>query len=705
MAERATTGKPAGRGERAGAWWDVRPVALVETDSSGRILQWAMGAPELLGYTADQVVGRASLDLVPASERSTVRALQNAVASGHSVTGVFPVRSKDGSTVELEAWLSPLAGASGEAGEGWGLLALAVDARQARRARGAGALLEGLFARSPIGLAVFDTDVRFLRVNPALAAMNGVPAPAHIGRRMTEVLPGVNGEQAEAAMRRVLATGEPVMNFRRIGRTPADPDHDRVWSTSYYRLDDSSGRPVGVSAWIIDATRDYEGDLDSAPGLRRLELLNETSLRVGTTLDVARTGQELCDLAVPRLADVATVDVLEPVSQGGETLSGLSGGTAMRRLGKSPSHGSAVAALLTPVGGVLHFPSAAPYAQALIDRRPFLLPRIDARVIAPAAAHTQTPEKLRQAGVHSLMMAPLMARGLVLGIVTFLRAGDSPAFDRRDVALAQDMAAHAALCIDNARLYNREHDTALTLQRSMLPPHPSPPAGIEIAHRYRPASDVNEVGGDWYDMTTLAPGEVALVIGDVMGHGIQAAAVMGQLRTTARALARLDVPPNLLLHQLDTTLLELDDPLTATCLYAVCDAATGSCRIARAGHPPPVLITPDGATRLVDLPTGAPLGIGGIRYSTTSLSLEPGSTLVFYTDGLVEARGTDLDERLDELTKLVEGPDRDVDELCDTLLSELAPATAEDDIAILVARIGTAEHCYDGDDVSGMPGG
>lgn len=223
----------------------------------------------------------------------------------------------------------------------------------------------------------------------------------------------------------------------------------------------------------------------------------------------------------------------------------------------------------------------------------------------------------------------------------------------------------------------------------MLPQRPQPPAGIEIAHRYRPASDVNEVGGDWYDVAALAPGEAALAIGDVMGHGIPAAAVMGQLRTTLRALARLDLPPGRLLRQLDTALQELDDPLLATCLYAVCDATVGTCRIARAGHPPPVLITPDGAARLIDLPPGAPLGIGDIPYRTISLSLEPGSTLVFYTDGLVEARGCDLDKRLDDLTKLLQGPQRSVDELCDTLLSELVPDSAEDDIAILIARIGT----------------
>ncbi|TVZ84888.1 PAS domain S-box-containing protein [Streptomyces sp. BK340] len=477
---------PGGRAAvgHAAAWWDVLPVALVICDGDGRILQWAMAAEALLGYRADEVLSRSVTDFLLSEDRRAVPALGETVASGRSVIGSFLVRHKNGSLVPLEVWGCPAAGADDR---GWGMIWLAADARAAQRARGADALLDGLFARSPVGLAVFDTELRFEQVNPALEAMNGVPAAAHAGRRLGEVLPGVNTEQMEAAMRRVLDTGEAVVNFRRIGRTPANPDQDRVWSCSYFRLDDPGGRPLGVSASIIDITTDQD-DVDTARGRARLDLLNEAALRVGTTLDVTRTGQELADLAVPRLADIATVDVLAEVTEAADPLTGLFAGAVMRRLGKAPAYGMPAADVLAPVGGPLRFPAGAPYAQALIDRHPYLLERFDTQTLARAARHTPTPGRLDRLGVHSMLMVPLVARGMVLGMSTLLRGPGSPAFDTSDLSLACDLTARAALSIDNARLYHREHDTALILQRSMLPRHLHPPDGMEIAHRYRPAT-------------------------------------------------------------------------------------------------------------------------------------------------------------------------------------------------------------------------
>ncbi|MFD4261602.1 SpoIIE family protein phosphatase [Streptomyces sp. NPDC058534] len=665
----------------AASWWGSLSVALIVADDGGRITQWGMAAESLLGYSSDEVLGRDGIGLVAPEHQEAGRDLRSAVAEGRSVTGSVPVRHKNGSLVELEVWACPM---FGEAEGGRGLLFLAADARAAQKVRGAHALLDGLFAGSPVGLAVFDADLRFQQVNPALEAMNGVPREEHLGRRLGEVLPGVNSDQMEAAMRRVLVTGHPVINFRRIGRTPAS-ERERVWFCSYFRIDDPAGTALGVSASIIDVTAHQNGAPDTAVGRQRLEVLNESSIRVGTTLDVARTGQELTTIVVPRLASTATVDVLIDVTKGGEPADGLAGGSEMVRLGKSPAHGSAVADLLAPVGHLLRFPPAAPYAKALTDRRPFLLPFIDADTIAPAARHTPTPERLLRHGVHSMLMVPLVARGLVFGTLTLLREGDSPPFDSGDLDVVTDLASHAALCIDNARLYHREHDTALTLQRSMLR-RPEPPEGIEIAHRYKPASDVNEVGGDWYDLVDLGAGRASIVIGDVMGHGISAAAVMGQMRTTVRALAYLHLPPDQLLHHLDRTLQELDDPVIATCLYGVLDPAAGTCRLVRAGHPPPVLIPPDGIARLLDLPAGPPLGIGGIPYEATDVPFPPGSTLALFTDGLVEVRGLDLDDRLAELTALLTGRRAPLGRLCDRIFRRFAPVPAEDDIALLVVR-------------------
>ncbi|MGV9288342.1 SpoIIE family protein phosphatase [Streptomyces sp. NPDC003719] len=667
------------------AWWDVLPVALVVCDGDGRTVQWAMAAQTLLGYRPDEVVGRYVTELLLPEDREAAQALSEAIASGRSVAGSFPVRHRNGSVVDLEVWTCPAAEA---VSDGRGMICLAADARAARRARGAGGLLDGLFARSPVGLAVFDTELRFEQVNPALEAMNGVAAAGHLGRRLVDVLPGVNAEQMETAMRRVLDTGEAVVNFRRVGRTPATPDLDRVWACSYFRLDDPRGRPLGVSASIIDITAHQEDDAATSGGRARLELLNDAALRVGTTLDVARTGQELADVAVPRLADIAAVDVLAEVIEAADPLTGLVSGAVMRRLGKAPARASTAADALAPVGATLHFPIGAPYAQSLIDRRPYLLEHFDAATLARAARHTATPGRLHRLGVHSMMMVPLIARGFVLGVATLLRGAGSPAFGPADLTLAGELAARAALSIDNARLYHREHDTALILQRSMLPRHLSPPQGMEIAHCYQPASDVNEVGGDWYDVVPLGPGTAALVIGDVMGHGITAAAAMGQIRTAVRSLAHLGLPPDQVLSHLERTVQEIDDAMLATCLYAVCDATTGHCRLGCAGHPPPVLITPGGTARLLGLPPGAPLGIGDIPYVTTDVVLPPGSVLVLFTDGLIETRGGDLDQRLRDLTGLLSGGDHPLDRMGDTLLGHFAPAPAQDDIAVLLARIG-----------------
>ncbi|MFE2305472.1 PP2C family protein-serine/threonine phosphatase [Streptomyces sp. NPDC059431] len=445
---------------------------------------------------------------------------------------------------------------------------------------------------------------------------------------------------------------------------------------------------IGVIASLVDITEQQRDHLEAEAARRRLALLSEASIRVGSSLDLERTAQELADLAVPRLADAVTVDVLDALARGDEPGMGLTGGVALRRLGKAPLSGSKVTDVLAPLGRTLLFPVAAPYTQALVARHPFLTTRLDEQAVAPAARYSAEPAQLVSVGVHSFVMAPLVARDTVLGVATFYRTRPVGPFGSEDVTLAGELAARAALSIDNARLYHHEHDTAVVLQRSMLPQHITPPSGIAVSHRYLPASDVNEIGGDWYDVLPVSGGKAALLIGDVMGHGIAAAAVMGRLSASVRALARLDLSPVRLLHQLEAVLGDLAEPMLATFLYIVCDPATGQCTVTRAGHPPPALVLPDGTVRLVESPPGVPLGVGGVAFTPTEINVPPGSLLVLYTDGLIEARGRDLDERLAELTQLLADPQRQLDHLCDSLITHLVPAAADDDVALLVACIG-----------------
>ncbi|MFK0218430.1 SpoIIE family protein phosphatase [Streptomyces vinaceus] len=679
-----------GAAQDAGGWLGSLPVAQLATGADGTIVRWNRAAQELLGYAPPQIVGRHIAELLhPGADRSLGRALWETAVTGRGVMGTVTAWHQDGHPLELEIWACPVPGRRHGSSS---VLVFAADAHAARRIRGSSAVWDGLFARSPVGIAILDTQLRFLQVNPALEAMNGLPESAHVGRRLTQLLPEVNAEDMEEAMRQVLLTGEPVLDRRRSGRTPAEPSRDRVWSCSYVRVEDPGGRPIGVIASLLDITEQQRDHTEAEAGRRRLALLSEASARIGASLELERTAQELADLAVPQLADAATVDVLDTLARGDEPGPGLAGGVALRRLGKAPLTGSAVIGILAPLGRTLVFPAAAPYTTALAARRPFLIAHLDEQTVASAARHTSKPAQLLPVGVHSFMMAPLIARDLVLGVATFYRTSPAGPFGPDDVTLAGELAARAAISIDNARLYHREHETAVVLQRSMLPQHITPPPGIEVAHRYLPASDVNEIGGDWYDVLRLPGGKAALLIGDVMGHGIAAAAVMGRLSASVRALARLDLAPEALMHQLEATLDDLADPMIATFLYAVIDPVSGRCRITRAGHPPPATVGPDGTVRLLDLPPGTPLGVGGTAYSTTDLDLAPGSLLVMYTDGLVEARGSDIDVRLAELARLLAEPSASLDQLCDSLITQLVPASADDDIALLIARVGTAPH-------------
>ncbi|MFD7630019.1 SpoIIE family protein phosphatase [Streptomyces sp. NPDC059851] len=676
-----------GAAQDAGGWLGALPVAQVATGSDGRIVRWNHAAQELLGYPPPQVLGRHIADLLhPGADRSLGRALWETAATGRGVMGTVTAWHRDGHPLELEIWACPVPDRKGSASA---VLVFAAEAHAARRVRGSSAVWEGLFARSPVGIGILDTQLRFLQVNPALERMNGLPESSHIGRRLPEVLPQVNAAEMEEAMRQVLDTGEPLLDRRRRGRTPADPAQDRVWSCSYVRVEDPMDRPIGVIATLVDVTEQQRDHTAAEVGRRRLALLSEASVRMGASLELERTAQELADLAVPHLADVVTVDVLESLARGGEPGLGLTAGVELRRLGKSPLTGRALSDVVAPIGRTLTFPAGAPYTQALSVRQPYVLARFDQRAVSLAARRTDKPAQLLTAGVHSFMMVPLVARDLVLGVATLYRMRPIGPFGSDDVVLAGELAARAAISIDNARLYQHEHETAVLLQRSMLPQHITAPTGIEVAHRYLPASDINEVGGDWYDVLQLPDGRAALLIGDVMGHGMPAAAVMGRLSASVRALGRLDLPPTDMLHQLEAALADLAEPMLATFLYVTCDPRTGECTVTRAGHPPPVAVQPDGSAWVVSTPPGVPLGVGGIDFTTTRLPLQPGSLLVLYTDGLIEARGTDIDDRLGELTRLLAEPERPLDHLCDTLVTGLVPASADDDIAILIARIGS----------------
>lgn len=425
---------------------------------------------------------------------------------------------------------------------------------------------------------------------------------------------------------------------------------------------------------------------------RRLELLAEASTRIGTTLDVSRTARELAEMAVPALADYVTVDLPEAVLRGDDP---TGPGTGLYR---TVVHGIRDDCPFYPAGRQVELLPGNPIMRCLTEGHAFLEPELK----SAAGWIAQDPERAGQImarGVHSLIAVPLLARGVLLGIASFYRSQDPAPFGDDDSRLAQELAARAALCIDNARRYTREHALALALQRSLLPRGMPEQSAVEVAHRYLPAE--SGVGGDWFDVIPLSGARVALLVGDVVGHGLHAAATMGRLRTAARNFAELELAPDELLTHLDNLLVRLDreegdDHTTgstgivgATCLYVVYDPTSRECTMARAGHFPPALVLPDGSVSFPDLPAGPPLGLGGLPFETAEIELPQGSTLVLYTDGLVEDRHRDIDVALDQLQQSLTHADRSPEDTCQAVMDAMAPEHPSDDIALLVARTHT----------------
>ncbi|MFD5228510.1 SpoIIE family protein phosphatase [Streptomyces qaidamensis] len=417
---------------------------------------------------------------------------------------------------------------------------------------------------------------------------------------------------------------------------------------------------------------------------RRLELLSEASTRIGTTLDVRRTAEELAETAAPGLADFVTIDLPDAVLRGEESADPIAD------LRRTVVHGIREGLPFTPPGKRVDFGPTTPQLRCLSSGEAVLEPDLK----AAAGWLAQDPEHTARllAHVHSLIAVPLLARGVVLGVASFYRAGSS--FGDDDRSLAQELASRAALSIDNARRYTHERTMVLALQRRLLPHGLPDQDAVEVAHRYLPAE--SDVGGDWYDVIPLSGARVGLLVGDVVGHGMLSAATMGRLRTAARSFAELDFPPDEVLTHLDNLVGRLDreDPegkgagvIGATCLYAVYDPTAQRCLMARAGHPPPALVHPDGTVTYPDLPAGPPLGLGGLPFDAVEVGLPEGSQLVLYTDGLIEDRNRDVDAVLEQLREALAHPERAPEETCQAVLDTVAPAHPHDDIALLVARV------------------
>ncbi|NEB04210.1 SpoIIE family protein phosphatase [Streptomyces sp. SID13726] len=430
---------------------------------------------------------------------------------------------------------------------------------------------------------------------------------------------------------------------------------------------------------------------------RRLLVINEAGTRIGTTLDITRTAQELADVGADHLADLVTVDLLSSAFQEEGTYA-VDGPATLRRTAQAVSDGCPDPA---PGTGQTHtYPEGSEPARVLATGQPLRL-RVTADDVRLGRSAGHDPA-LGASGLRSMLLVPLWARGSPLGLAQFVRRQTDP-FDDDELLLAQEIASRAAVNIDNARRYTQERSTALTLQRSLLPHHVPKETSVETASRYLPSGSRAGVGGDWFDVIPLSGARVALVVGDVIGHGLHAAATMGRLRTAVRTLADIDLTPDELLTHLDDVVIRLQreeegdtDEISATCLYVIYDPVSRTCSLASAGHLPPAVVTPPAAvgdnspaSRAVDfpeLPIGPPLGLGGLPFETAQFELPPDSRLVLYTDGLIQSRSRDVEPALALLRDVLSRAPASLEETCDELLSALLPSRPSDDVALLVAQ-------------------
>ncbi|WP_329167229.1 SpoIIE family protein phosphatase (plasmid) [Streptomyces sp. NBC_01717] len=548
------------------------------------------------------------------------------------------------------------------------------------------AILHALFTQPSIGLHVLDPELRIVRFNFAAPGVQGLDLSDAVGHTWREL--GFGADDVETMLRTVLETGEAVTNFRYRGRLAVWGGVEKVLSVSAFRLQDAEGGTLGVAGTVVDIT-----ERDRAE--QRLQLLYRAGERIGSSLDVFRTAQELADVAVADpadLADLVTVGVLDSVLHGEAPRPGpLIDPVTVRQAGVRAVEAITVPAMFE-IGNVRVIPRGTPYAQALSDLRPRLVRQLKADdpwlVRHPAHA-----ESARKAGVHSLIAVPLVARGVVLGMASFYRGPGSLPFDDADLGVATDVVARAAVCVDNARRYTRERTIARLTQRTLVPDRLPSQTAAETTFTFLPVAS----SGVWYDVIPLSGARIALVAGDVSGHGLHTVTTMGRLRTAVRALAAMDLQADELLEHLHALTEQLarehppvensdESELTATCLFVIYDPVTRTCTLSRAGHPAPVLALPDGSIHVIDVPAGPNLGRGVASYRSTSVDLPEGSILTLHNAELLQDTDQDQLPAFQNAFSTPTGLTGHLQDMCDALMTSLLPDNPTDDALLLLAR-------------------
>lgn len=654
----------------------TREASLMVVNGGGTVVQWSREAEELLGRTAAEVVGQPVDRVVGRTGAASTR------------RGVPQLR---GNSASVDLRVRPLLRADGSVD--WAVFQGRADA-SVPSAVGA-AMLGALSAQLPMGLHVLDQELRIVRATATPPILGDESPEQLVGRHLTDVYNLSEPAGNEAMLRTVLESGAPARERLVRVRPRHAPGPEYVFSVSAFRLDDPDGHVLGVLAVILDVTAREKAR-------RRVGVLRTVRDRVGHSLDLVTTCQELVDCLVPRFADLAVVEMVDSVARGEEPPLAPLGRDVPLRCVAARGGGGDRQAQAHSVGDLRSMTYPTPYAQALTDLEPRLvLLDADAPWFAADPARAQA---IRESGARVLLAAPLVLRGTVLGLLSLYRTNEADPYTADDVQLTLDLASHTALSIDVARRYTREHTIALTLQRRLLPSRPSSQTAVETACLVALG---DQGGGGWYDTFDLPGARTALVVGDVTGQGLHVATTMGQLRTVLHSLAALDLEPDELLARLNDAALFLaqeraarppGDPLrreelTAHCVYAVYDPLARACTIARAGQPPPVIAHLDGSTERLDSSGGPTLGsAAGPPFATTGVTLSEGDVLALCTPAILPASASARTPNA--LLQALEAPDRPLQDLCDEVLYRLQGNAGPGDAILLLARTRTfpADH-------------
>jgi PAS domain S-box-containing protein len=677
--------------------FSLEGTAEVVVDARGFVTHWNTAAERLLGYPSAEVEGRAAAELLakPVSGAQVRRAVAE---NPERWSGRLALRRRDGGLLDVDAIAHHIrAGDTAQPDtqpdaepDSWRFVC-PLEGREPRPEDED--LKRWAFEQLPLcSVSIYDADLKYRHSNQAMVPVVGLPDSVVRGLGIHDITTQPQTADLDAGLRRALETGEPVHleSFQRTG----GEQRIHAWSVDFAPLKDGDGTVHGVALVAHDMTEQFWAR-------KRLVLLNDAATRIGSTLDLRQTACELLEVTVPELADFASVDLLTALEADAELDAGeLSGTVMLRRITHRFAPGTLLPTVLE-VGAADSYPEFSPPARALATGAGVVCDAEDPEFVQWMRLDARRAAIIEGQGYHSIMAVPLRARGVTLGVAVFYRRSRQDRmerFNRDDLLLAEELAGRAAVAIDNARRYTRERETALSLQRSLLPQRMPDQSAVEAAFRYIPAGSRSGIGGDWFDVIPLSGARVALVVGDVVGHGIRASATMGRLRTAVRTLSDIDLPPDELLTGLDDLVARLssDDgdgeegsEVGATCCYAVYNPVSRMCTIASAGHPPPVIVTPGRMAIRAPVSIGPPLGVGGLPFEARDVQLDEGSLLALFSDGLIETHERDVDDGYDRLCRVLARFDGSgsLEHACDAVLADLVSGgRPQDDVALVVAR-------------------